>query len=198
VKLFGNMDLYKAIILASFVLLPASGGWVYWLNGQILETKDALAKAGDQIREIGSLEKQMETVYANSNRNAVASDSPNEWFQKLLISSGGGISPDDFTFEQAHEAQTSVGKSRAIDTEVPIAFGKAGAGRSDFKLGRDYIFALIYNVEIQQIWKLRSLEMINGTSERDFVATKTPPAELEDKWVVKKLVFVKRKPAPNK
>jgi hypothetical protein len=199
VKLFGNMDLYKAIVLASFVLLPASGGWVYWLNDQIVETKAALARASDQTKEIGALEKQMETVSANQGKTALQTESPNEWFTKIIVSSGGGISPDDFTFPQPHETQVMVGKSKAIDTEVSIDFGKAsGTNRNDFKLGRDYIFALIYNCEMQQIWKLRSLEMINGTSEREAVAYKTPPAELEDRWLVKKLTFVKRKPAPGK
>ena len=80
-----------------------------------------------------------------------------------------------------------------------MAFPKSSSQWSaDFKLGRDYIFALIYNVEIQQIWKLRNLEMVNGTSERESGSYKTLPAELDDRWLLKKMTFVKRKPATGK
>lgn len=200
-KLFGDMDLYKSIILASFVLLPAAGGWVYWLNGQIEQTQAAMVRAKDQIKEIGVLQKQMETVVSQGGKADIAETNPQEYFEGKIVGSvsGGGISKDDFTFEPGQrEMQVQIGKSKAIDNEIGIIFGKQGSGRTDYKVSREYLFALIYNVEQQQIWKLRSLQISNGTNDRELTAYKTPPAELEDKWIVNSIRFVKRKPAPAK
>jgi hypothetical protein len=200
-KLLGDMDLYKAIILASFVLLPAAGGWVYWLDGQIGQTRLAMDRAKDQVKEIGVLQKQMETVVANDKAGGVSEQNPNEYFESKIIGSvaGGGIGKDDFTFEPGlRESQVQIGKGKAVDNEVGIIFGKQGAGRTDFKVSREYLFALIYNVEQQQIWKLRHLQITNGTNTPELTAHKTPPAELEDKWIVNSLRFVKRKPADRK
>jgi hypothetical protein len=200
-KLLGEMDLYKAIILASFVLLPAAGGWVYWLDGQIGQTSVAMDRAKDQIKEIGVLQKQMETVVANEKGGGISEQNPNEYFEGKIIGSvtGGGIGKDDFTFEpNVRETQVSVGKGKAVDNEVGIIFGKQGVVRTDFKVSREYLFALIYNVEQQQIWKLRTLQITNGTNTAELIAHKTPPAELEDKWIVNALRFVKRKPADRK
>jgi hypothetical protein len=200
-KLFGDMDLYKSIILASFVLLPAAGGWVYWLDGQIGETKLAMVRAKDQIKEIGVLQKQLEIVIQSDKAGAVSNDNPNEYFEAKIVGSvtGGGIGKDDFTFEPGlRETQVAIGKGKAVDNEVGIIFGKQGAGRTDFKVSREYLFALIYNVEQQQIWKLRHLTITNATSTNELTTHKTPPVELCDQWIVNSLRFVKRKPADRK
>ena len=55
---FQNLDLYKAIILGSLVLLPAVGFWAYHLDGQIEKGRVALENAtksrGDLV-EIGNI-----------------------------------------------------------------------------------------------------------------------------------------------
>lgn len=196
-----TMDLYKVIILLALLLLPAAGGWVWWLHNQIALTQRALLEAtrpGGLIQEIGSLQKQMQTVVDNHSRVQLA-QSHNEYFEGVLYGSakGGSVSRDDFTISRAVEQKASIGRDqRVVDYEVDITFGKQGAGRTDYPLPRDYIFAALYNGE-RQIWKLRSLEIVNATNERDLSGRKTPPPELEDKWIVRRLKFVRRTPAKD-
>lgn len=198
-KALAGMDLYKGIILASLLLLPAAGGWGWWLQGRIDEAKKALGEAPRLIEEIGSLQKQMETVVTNDTR-AQQAQNASEYFERQLMASarGGGISRDDFSFSPPTEQPSTIGRGQRVnDIEVDILFGKPGSGRTDFKLTRDYLFAVLFNSE-QQIWKLRSLEIVNATEERRLSTFQTPPLELADEWIVKKMKFARRTPGKDR
>lgn len=198
-KALAGMDLYKGIILASLLLLPAAGGWGWWLQGRIDEAKKALGEAPRLIEEIGSLQKQMETVVTNDTR-AQQAQNASEYFERQLMASarGGGISRDDFSFSPPTEQPSTIGRGQRVnDIEVDILFGKPGSGRTDFKLTRDYLFAVLFNSE-QQIWKLRSLEIVNATDERRLSTFQTPPLELADEWIVKKMKFARRTPGKER
>ncbi len=198
-KALAGMDLYKGIILASLLLLPAAGGWGWWLQGRIDEAKKALNEAPRLIEEIGSLQKQMETVVTNDTR-AQQAQNASEYFERQLMASarGGGISRDDFSFSPLTEQPSTIGRGQRVnDIEVDILFGKPGSGRTDFKLTRDYLFAVLFNSE-QQIWKLRSLEIVNATEERRLSTFQTPPLELADEWIVKKMKFARRTPGKER
>jgi hypothetical protein len=198
-----GLDLYKGIVLVSLLLLPAAGGWVWSLHGGIEATQRALAEATRPrglIEEIGQLQRQMETVVRNKTRDEVATRNHGEYFEGKIITSqrGGGLSKDDFTISKATPVNATIGGGqRVTDLEVEIAFGKQGGTRSDMALPRDFIWAVLYNSE-QQIWKLRTLEIQNATDERSLTTRRTPPPELEDKWLVRRLKFVRREPGKDR
>jgi hypothetical protein len=207
-NLFRSMDLYKGIIVLSLLLAPVGAWWVMSLRASIDETQKSITAAtrpGGLLDEIGSLERGMDVV--KDNRTIADSVSnPAIYFQgQILASAGGHISQSDFTVPPPQKKPGSVDKQRFIDYEQSVLFERKENGRNEMKLPRDFIWAVILNCEFglggassasaaaNSVWKLRELDMTNAASE-DLRGNKTPPPELTDDWLLKKLVFARRAP----
>jgi len=193
-NLFQNLDLYKVIILASLVLLPAVGFWAYRLNGEIelgrVAIRNALKEKGD-LEEIGKYEKAVEEQKRNSDKEE-GQESYSVYFQKHIVHGAGRLRRVNFEIGAPQENQV---KGKAIDTVVPIKFQDENKALA---LTRDEILAIVFNCESQSpAWKLQELSIRN---ESVGAQGKAPPPELEDKWIVGSMKFVSRRPlrAANK
>ena len=85
-----NMDLYKAIVLLSFVALPAGGWWCHTLDEQILACNRAITdatKPGGLLEQIGSLQKKVEIVAQNSRLTTDATRQHRTYFEGQIIMS---------------------------------------------------------------------------------------------------------------
>jgi len=182
-----NLDLYKVIIIISLLLLPAAGYWWWTIEQEIDIGTKAVARektASGFLAQIGAKQGDWESVQRNQRKTQNIQDH-RVFFQRMLMVSarGGSISPEEFTI-QDENIKPAVGVKGAQDVTVDIKF--------DIKeLQRDYIRALLFNVESQApVWRLRHLRMknvdVSGTS-------KAPPDELRDLWEVSNLAFVRRK-----
>ncbi len=205
-SLFRNMDAYKAIVLASIILTPVAGFWAWSLQKDIDLARKAANEAtrrGGLLEQIGSLMKQRETIRSNTQMQDAVKDHVLYFEKQVYQAARSGISRDDFTIGAASEQGGRQGKQEFLDKEVRIDFGRQGQGRQDFLLTQDFLYAVLYNCESgfsgdnpnpQSIWKLRSLTVVNATDERLLQNHRTPPAELEDKWKVREMKFVRREP----
>lgn len=204
---FKNLDLYKGLILACLLLLPAGGYWVYTLQKQIKECDIAIAAAtrtGGVIEQIGELQRKMDTI--KSNRTLLESlTNPGFYFDKQirLSDKSGTISSEDFSIPAIKDVTGTINKQKFVDKEQDILFGKKGTGTNDRTFGRDFIWALLYNCESgagtgSSIWKLRKLEIVNATDDKKLNSKRTPPPELEDKWTIRELRFARRQPNVGK
>ena len=207
-RFFRNMDLYKGIVLAALVLLPL-GGWL--VNGQteaIAACKRTIAEAtrpNGLLEEIGSLQRKVEVVVQNKCNMSAVIKEPANYFQSQLTAAGGAsLKVSDYTIGQPKvEGGTLPGsKQKVQDTVIDIVWP-----RKDFAVPMDFLYAVLFNAESgagmdptksQSIWKLRNLEIANATDERLLGAYNTPPAELQDKWNIRAMSFVRREPAKDK
>jgi hypothetical protein len=210
VKLFREMDLYKGIVLASLVLLPAAGFWVWSLDKQIQKVRSAVAeatRAGGLLEEIGTLQKKVDNVVANTSSDGV--EQANTYFasQIMLTSGGVGLSENSFKFLPVKTETTKLSETQsATDHIVTIDFQR------DLVLTREWVQAMLFNCESgargagssaararQSIWKLRKFQMTNaGGGAKEFESKATPPPELEDKWIIRTLEFARREPKTRK
>ncbi len=192
--LFREMDLYKGIILASLVLLPAAGWWAWSLQTSIEKGELAIRQAegsGGLLQSIGGRQKEIEEVKANQ-RTVGTSDHRTFFQTRIIKSSPTPLSDDDYVI--GVEVDRSLRSLNAIDSEVSIEFKRRG--REAFALPRDYINALLFNFENPpSIWKLRYLKLTNedikGLGGRRGLA---PPPELADSWLLDRLVYARRRP----
>lgn len=196
--LFRNMDLYKGIVLACLLLLPAAGGWTLWLRGEIEAGRQALVRAtkhGGLLQEIGALQKQMEDLVKSTTGFGTAQDHVEYFNRHVYATASGGLSRGDYEIGKAQVNPGGTSRQRYKDYEVAITFGRRGGREGRLPLPRSYIFAMIYNAEQEAaLWKLRHLKIQNKTDEKDLTAKKTPPPELEDEWYVTELRFARREP----
>lgn len=206
---FKNMDLYKGIILASLVLLPVTGFWCNSLNNEIKATRAAIDEAikpGGLLEQIGSLQKKVELVESNRMSTSDATRMHQTYFaQQIANSTRGPLAATDYDIAPSKEDVVRTGtKQVAIDHVVAITWGKPGASRKE-PVSRDFLFALLFNCEsgarraseqssVQSIWKLRKLTIENATTETLLGKSAPPPPELEDKWFIRALEFVRREP----
>jgi hypothetical protein len=206
VKLFQEMDLYKGIVLAALVLLPAAGFWVWTLDKQIQKTRAAANEAvrpDGLLERIGTLQMKINNVVANTSSDGV--EQANTYFAgQIMITSGGvGLSENSFKFLPVRTDPVKLSETQsATDHIVAIEFQR------DLILTRDFVQAMLFNCESgargsgasqararQSIWKLRKFQMTNaGDGAKDFDAKNTPPPELQDKWIVRSLEFARREP----
>ncbi|MBK8976070.1 MAG: hypothetical protein IPM29_09095 [Planctomycetes bacterium] len=198
-----NLDLYKIVILLSILLLPASIGYVYWIEGQLTRAKTAMQMAerrgNGEIERIGRLCRQLETIQRNASRSGYG-ETEKLYFERIIVATARadaqgrvGITSSDFQIQNKQD--TNVVRERAIDWEVPIAFQDGGKPKP---LPREFIHAMLINCEQEgaQVWKLRALEMRN-VQGKDFVGRGkgAPPRTIEDDWEIRRLVFARREPA---
>jgi hypothetical protein len=191
-KLFGNMDLYKGMILGCLLLIPAAGAWVWWLKNRLEVAEKAAAQArkplGD-LQMIGLLQKQIERQ-AKQAQQVTGTDHYRTYMQGKLVQ--GGLRIDDAQVQ--NPLPRTVGSLRAIDKEFEVLFGRE---RERLPLTRDYINVAIYNIESQlPIYKLRELKLVNRIIlDQNLRRGDTPPpSELPDEWYVEKMVFASREP----
>ena len=194
--LFKDMDLYKGIILASAVVLPAGGGGIYWLQQRIDTAESAIRAAerrGGELEAIGQAYKQLKTL-ARSTRSGgeMAKTQPRRFFEQQLVK-GVSLQPTEFS------VSFSPGRAspkNTKDTVAKITFPKTG--KQDLTLTQEQINVAIFNIESQSrgVWKLFNLSMSNADVQRR--AKEAPKATLADKWVVKSLEFVMREPDKSK
>jgi hypothetical protein len=203
-----KLDLYKGVILASLVLLPAVGWWIKRTRDTIDATNRAITdatKPGGNIEEIGKLLKQLEVVETNRfNASAQLAD-PRVYFERqLFLSAQGGIARDAFSFKAEKTDQVTLGKQHATDHIVPIDFTPT-AGKKEFIFSRELLFAVLFNCEsgfggekastVTSIWKLYSIKATNASLQKEASQQLTPPAEIEDRWLVTNLQFARREPS---
>ncbi len=194
---FKNMDLNKAMILGSLLLLPVALGFVYWVQGRLEVAQRAVASAersGGELEKIGKAEQQLETIRQNVQRGGLT-ENHRLYFEQRILSSvrDGGIKSTDF--EISNQVPHRVSKASAIDQEVTIQFRRDG---KELDLNRDFIYAVLFNCESggSQVWKLRELRIANTPAAEASRSRgrQIPPKTVDDLWQVKKLVFVRREP----
>jgi hypothetical protein len=199
-----SMDLYKAIVLLSLVLLPLGGWWVMRLDSKIVASKKAIDEAkrpGGLIEQIGSLQRKVEVVVQNKRSTSDSINDPRTYFEGQILAAGGsGLKTSDFQPAPAREEKATLASKQPItDYVVDISWP-----RKDLAVQMDFVYAVIFNCESgarmtgdtvqQSVWKLRELHLVNATDERLKQGFKTPPPELQDKWTIKKMSMARREP----
>lgn len=201
-----NLDLYKVIVLLSFVVLPLGGWWCHRLDEQILASNRAIQEAtrsGGLLEQIGGLQRKIEVVAQNSRLTTDATKMHRQYFEGQLIAAGGGnLKTNDFGISDPKVEPAIMGSTRqkADDHIVDVTWQ-----RKDFAVKLDFVYAVLFNCESgarsagdqagrQSIWKLRELQIQNATDERLVQAFKTPPPELADQWTIRSMKFARREP----
>ncbi len=198
-KWLRELDLYKSIIFASLLLLPAVGGWACWLQGR-LETAqaaiDAATKPNGDLEEIGKYMKGVEEQRKSNATQQGSQEDPGVYFQQRIFgglrdTSAGALKRTDFSIIEGQPQPAGKG---ARDRVVTIDFKRGGKDR--FPLTRSFLLAVLFNCEAgSPIWRLRELKVRNASmSDPGQRGNKAPPPETVDEWMVEKLVFASRAP----
>lgn len=203
---FRKLDLYKGIILLCVVALPACGWWCWQQEKEIVACNDAIWKAtkpGGLLEQIGALQKKVELVVENRVSTSDAIKMPRPYFDgQILAAASTGLTTTDYTLTDPKEepAVMGGGKQRAADFVVDVTWK-----RKDLALPLAFVYAVLFNCESgnktgvsrdgqRSVWKLRDLEIVNATDEKSLTSYNTPPAELGDNWLIKKMTFARREP----
>ena len=200
-----TMDLYKAIILMSALLLPMGGWWVAKVQEEIdaceVSLRDA-KKPGGFLEEIGSLQKKIEVVVLNGRNTSKAIGSPGVFFQGQIMSVSKNLKANDFNPQKPKDENTTIGKQKVTDHIVDI---KWGSSKNRNKFGMDFLYAVLFNCESgagegmaatgsTSVWRLRSINIQNASADGWLSSKKTPQPELEDGWYIKEMKFARREP----
>lgn len=195
-SLFRDIDVFKGIILASILLVPASVGFAWWMDTQLEESDNAMQAAmrrNGEIEQIGILRQNLETVKRNSEVGGEL-DQPRRYFERrIMLTAESGLSSTDFQFgnEQRDPAPTQ----RAVDMTLEIDFRREG---KPLPLSRDFIRKMLKNCETggSQVWKLRHLKMTNVEARESMRNNRrgAPQKTVGDDWTIDKLVFARRQP----
>lgn len=202
-NLFRSMDLYKAIVLLSLVLLPVGGWHVMSLDEEIAQCKQAISQAerpGGLLEEIGTLQKKIEVVAQNRRQTTDAISNSGAYFEGQIMLSGTGFGKNDFSPKAPREEPAKMtGKQQAMDFVVEIDWP-----RKDLKVPLDFIYNVIFNCESgavrpgergpPSVWRLRELSIVNATNETEVQRHRVPPPELNDTWFIKDMKFARREP----
>lgn len=190
------MDLYKLIILASILLIPAAGGWAYWQSDRLEVAKksvrDASKRKGSLV-SIGRLQREIDEIRKNSRGN----ESTNHiiYFENRITKSARGDSIKATDIQIGDEQHKNQRKLRASDYEVSIKFER---NNKPMELSREFIHAVLFNCEaFSKAWRLRGIELSNAEAGKA-TGRKPPPKTVADNWLVNRLVFARREPAKKK
>lgn len=188
-----QFDLYKWIIIASLVLMPVAGGWLYWLNGRIEFGRRAIATAtrskGD-IENIGQLLQEIDNQVRSAG--TASSEDPAVYFDRWINRSSPDLLRTDY-----NPVLVSANKHRetkSIDKVYKVEFRR---DNKQFALPRKLVEAIVFNIEAYSpAWRLRSLFLRNEESGNNQlrIGGKKPPPELPDNWFVDKMEFARREP----
>ncbi len=201
-----NLDLERAIILVSLILMPIAGGWAYYLENQIeegLAARAAATKPKGFIERIATLQKQIKQ-FKEGERAGDTEKEPRLYFDKAVrlaqadnAGTGGslGIGSGDFSIDVDRIKKPVPGKRELEDTQLTMNFRKQG--REAYAIGRSFINAFIFNVEAggSRVWKLRDFRMVNERHKELRGKKETLPEEFPDRWFPEKLVFARREVA---
>jgi len=203
-----TMDLYKGIILMSVLLLPAGGWWVSKLQTDIEECEAALRmtnKPNGYLEEIGSLQKKIEVVAQNRRTTSNAIESPSIYFQGQIMSVSADLKTNDFQVTNAQQNKETIGRQKVLDHVVEVKWGDS---RNRNKVRMDFIYAVLFNCESgarkgmdatgsPSVWRLRSVNIQNASSDDWLGRKRTPEPEMEDGWYIKEMKFARREPRAN-
>lgn len=189
-----DLDVYKLIIFASIVLIPAAGVFAYWQHQRLGEAEAAMrtaTKRNGLLEQIGLLSKEIDTI-KSSTRKGASNTGYRQYFENRILQSvtGGGLRPTDLLI--GNEEATVVRKPRSVDYSVKIDFKRDS---KPLPLSREILYAILLNCEayLKGVWKLRELEIVNveakGTNGK-----KPPPKTVADNWIVSKMLFARREP----
>jgi hypothetical protein len=199
-----NLDLYKAIVLLSVVLLPVGAWLIKRLDAEIAACRRTIAEAnrpGGLVEQIGSLQRKVEVVLQNKRSTTDAIIAPGTYFEGQILAAGGaGIRVSDFQpREPKPEPWTLVPKQPVTDFVVDVDWV-----RKDMTVTLEFVYAVLFNCESgarqageaaqQSVWKLRELQLVNATDETVLNRNLTPPQELADRWVIRNMKFARREP----
>lgn len=202
-----NLDLYKVIVLLSMVVLPVGYYLCLGIEDEIAACNKAIHEAtrsGGTLEQIGSLQKKVEMVVLNRSTASDATNQPRIYFERQILAgaAGQGLKENDFGLSDPKEepAVMTGSRTRASDYVVAVDWK-----RKDLQVKLSFVYAVLFNCEsgaragggasaLQSIWKLRELEILNGTDERLTTSFKTPPSELLDTWIIRKMSFARREP----
>ncbi|MBL8751976.1 MAG: hypothetical protein JNK15_01640 [Planctomycetes bacterium] len=205
-KFLRNLDLYKAIVLVSLVLLPVGYYMVRGLDEKIVACKrtiDDAFKAGGLLEQIGALQRKVEVVLENKKQGGQSLTQPRTYFEgQILASVTGGLKSSDFQPQEPklENGVMAKGKQPITDFVVDVLWLN-----KDLSVTLEFVYAALLNCEAntaaggssearQSIWKLRELHITNATDDRLFSSYRTPPAEISDKWSIKTMKYARREP----
>ncbi|MBL8734507.1 MAG: hypothetical protein JNN13_19175 [Planctomycetes bacterium] len=204
-----NLDLYKVIVLLSLVLLPAGYWYITTLDQQIEACNRAVTeatKSGGQLEQIGQYQRRVEIVAQNRRSASDAIKEPRTYFEGQILAAGGsGLKTTDFS-----PAEPKIEKGTLPGSKQPIADHVVDISwKRERDVPLEFVYAVMWNCESgaqaggaqagqPSVWKLRSLTITNNTDKNLVSAKKTPPPELEDRWVIDEMKFARREPRKDK
>jgi hypothetical protein len=187
-----QFDLYKWIIIASLVAMPAAGGWLWWLNQQLEFGENAKAAAtrrrGD-LETIGQLLQEIANQAASAG--TASTEDPGVYFDRQISRSSKDLMRNDYKIDFASAQRHR--ETKSIDKVYKMEFKRDG---KPLALTRELIQAILFNIEANSpAWRLRSLTLTNEEVKSSLRAgAKKPPPELPDTWFVDKMEFARREP----
>jgi hypothetical protein len=193
-------DLYKWIIIGSLVVMPAAGGWLYWLNQKILEGEKAIAQATRPVRgdlsTIGRLLQEIKNQEASAG--TASAEDPGVYFDRMISrASDGTLKRNDYKIDPVGAPPHRDTKS--IDRLYKMEFKSAADGKQ-YALSRPLVQAILFMIEANSpAWRLRSLTLRNETTGAKQMRTSgiKPPPEIDDNWFVDEMTFARREPDTN-
>lgn len=199
-----TLDLYKAIVLLSLVVLPVGGWYVTSLDETIALSKksiEAARRPGGLLEQIGNLQHKVEVVVQNKRSTSDSIKEPRTYFEGQILAVGAGLKTSDFQPQPAKEETSNLGKQHVADFVVDVTWRKEMVQKLEF------ISAVLFNCESgarnndqvqQSVWRLRELTLVNATDERLTTSFSTPPPSLEDRWRIATMKFARREPKKGK
>ncbi|HEB52769.1 MAG TPA: hypothetical protein ENI87_05900 [bacterium] len=205
---FKNMDLYKAIVLLSAVLLPLGGWWISKIDEEIKQCEAAVRTAtrkGGYLEEIGKLQKKIETIAQNRRVTGDSIQDSSTYFEAQILEVNPNLRSDDFKVPPQKPDNVTVGRQKLTDWVVDIDWGKS---RDLKKVTMDFVFAVLFNCESgargsratsvsPSVWRLRKLSLVNAAAAQTRGRDKTPAPEMQDEWLIKDMQFARRTPRMN-
>ena len=197
---FKKMDFTSVLILIGILACLGMAGWRYQLESELSYARSAWSATTHQIPEIEALIKELRDMKRTEalNNQGVNSMVADTYFPAQL--SEAGIGYTEYTISEKKDKtvnfKTGRGKptKHSLENETTLNFAK-GAGGKPRPFPRENIEAAVYNSEaFSPRWRLRRLSLRNEDIETKRRSKKGYPDELSDRWFIKKMIFVMRRP----
>ncbi|PIE24598.1 MAG: hypothetical protein CSA62_01860 [Planctomycetota bacterium] len=200
-----HLDTIELMILVGIFGIMIFGGFHLYLRNQVELSREAFARAQDQVVEIHALLPLIPKLYRERQKmQAGAEDiNPAPFFQRQFTNEAkiplqsyefGSVKPT----EQTLTVKTPKGRTKRMKAKlrtIKISFPSMGRNKKTF-LPRSNLFRALYNAEAASPrWRLRRLRIkAKETVVRERGKDKAPPEELSDLWLVQALEFASREP----